>query len=454
MTKKVIIIGAVGGGATTASQLRKLDETMEIIVLERTDHLSYGACGMPYYLGDVIKDRESLFAATPESLQTKKGLDVRMKHEALKIDRDHKTLHIRNHSTNEDYEETYDALVLATGASSILPDIPGLEQIPAFHLRTVADMDRMKQYLTTEKPTSCAIIGGGYIGVEMAENLSGLGMHVAVVERSPQLIHIIDPEAAEIVQKHLEENRVDVFLDDGLQEVAGPDQLKLDSGKIIQADCLLLAVGIKPNNALAEQAGLTLGESGGVKANEFMQTDDPSIYCVGDAVESIDFIDHAPKQVPLAWPAHRQAYVIARHITGDPVPFHGMLGTAIAKVFDLHVASTGLGEKELKKKGYRFKTIVHKGKSHAAYYPGAKDLYIRVHFDPGSGKIYGGSVIGEEKTDKQIDILATAIYGGITITELQEIETCYAPPFSSPKGLLNMVGYKAEAEMDRPESCR
>ncbi|MHC8521533.1 NAD(P)/FAD-dependent oxidoreductase [Rossellomorea sp. H39__3] len=262
MTKKVIIIGAVGGGATTASQLRKLDETMEIIVLERTDHLSYGACGMPYYLGDVIKDRESLFAATPESLQTKKGLDVRMKHEALKIDRDHKTLHIRNHSTNEDYEEAYDALVLATGASSILPDIPGLEQIPAFHLRTVADMDRMKQYLTTEKPTSCAIIGGGYIGVEMAENLSGLGMNVAVVERSPQLIHIIDPEAAEIVQKHLEENRVDVFLDDGLQEVAGPDQLKLDSGKIIQADCLLLAVGIKPNNSLAEQAGLSLGESG------------------------------------------------------------------------------------------------------------------------------------------------------------------------------------------------
>lgn len=442
MKKKVIIIGAVGGGATTASQIRKLDSEIEIILLEKTSYLSYGACGMPYYLGEVIKDRESLFAATPEKLHTKKNIDVRMHHEALKIDRDKKSLLVRDHDKNQDYEETYDYLVLATGASPFIPDIPGLDKIPAFHLRTVEDMDRIKQFVETSKPKVCTIIGGGYIGVEMSENFTHLGMKVNLVERSEHVISVIDEETALKLQEHITEQGVKLYTKDGLKEVLPECTLKLDSGKTFQSDFILLSVGVKPNNLLAKEAGLSTGESGGVVSNEFMQTDDQFIYAVGDVVESIDFIDGTPKQVPLAWPAHRQGYIIARHLSGSPVPFKGMLGTAIAKVFDLSIASTGLGEKELNEKGYSYKTSVHEGKSHAGYYPGAHDVYVRVHFCPDTGKLFGGNVVGGEGVDKQIDVLATAIYGGLTITELQEIETCYAPPFSSPKGLLNMIGYK------------
>ncbi|WP_044337712.1 CoA-disulfide reductase [Rossellomorea aquimaris] len=448
MKRKVIIIGAVGGGATTASQIRKLDSEIEIILLEKTSYLSYGACGMPYYLGDVIKDRESLFAATPEKLHTKKNIDVRMHHEALKIDRDKKSLLVRDHDKNQDYEETYDYLVLATGASPFIPDIPGLNQIPAFHLRTVEDMDRIKQFVETSKPKNCTIIGGGYIGVEMSENFTHLGMQVNLVERSDHVISVIDEETAIKLQQHIKDQGVNLYTKDGLKEVLPECTLKLDSGETFQSDFILLSVGVKPNNLLAKEAGLSTGESGGVVSNEFMQTDDTSIYAVGDVVESIDFIDGTPKQVPLAWPAHRQAYIIARHLSGSPVPFKGMLGTAIAKVFDLSIASTGLGEKELNEKGYSYKTTVHEGKSHAGYYPGAHDVYVRVHFCPDTGKIFGGNVVGGEGVDKQIDVLATAIYGGLTITDLQEIETCYAPPFSSPKGLLNMIGYKGAGLME------
>lgn len=449
MKKKVIIIGAVGGGATTASQIRKLDSEIEIILIEKTSYLSYGACGMPYYLGEVIKDRESLFASTPEKLHTKKNIDVRMHHEALKIDRDKKSLRVRDHDKNQDYEEAYDYLVIATGASPFIPEIPGLDQIPAFHLRTVEDMDRIKQFVETSKPKDCTIIGGGYIGVEMSENFTHLGMKVNLVERSEHVISVIDEETAIKLQEHITEQGVNLYTNDGLKEVLSENTLKLDSGETFQSDFILLSVGVKPNNLLAKEAGLSTGESGGVVSNEFMQTDDPSIYAVGDVVESMDLIDGTPKQVPLAWPAHRQAYIIARHLSGSPVPFKGMLGTAVAKVFDLSIASTGLGEKELKEKGYSYKTSVHEGKSHAGYYPGARDVYVRVHFCPDTGKIFGGNVVGGEGVDKQIDVLATAIYGGLTITDLQEIETCYAPPFSSPKGLLNMIGYKGAGLMEK-----
>ncbi|BCB03010.1 CoA-disulfide reductase [Bacillus sp. KH172YL63] len=449
MKKKVIIIGAVGGGATTASQIRKLDNELDIILLEKTSYLSYGACGMPYYLGDVIKDRDSLFAATPETLHSKKNIDVRMEHEALKIHRSEKTLSIRDHTCNKDYEETYDYLVLATGASPFQPDIPGLDHIPSFHLRTVEDMDRIKQYVESSKPRSCTIIGGGFIGVEMAENFTHLGMKVRIIERSEHVISIVDKDTAEILQDHIIEQGVSVRANDGLKEVLPDGTLILDSGEHVQSDFILLSVGVKPRSQLAEDAGLSIGESGGVMCNPYMQTDDPTIYAVGDVAESIDFIDGSPKQVPLAWPAHRQAYIISRHLTGDPVPFKGMLGTAIAKVFDLAIASTGLGEKALRDKGYAYQTAVHKGKSHAGYYPGAKEVYIRVHFCPETGKIFGGNAVGGEGVDKQIDILATAIRGKLTIADLQEIETCYAPPFSSPKGLLNMIGYKGASMLNK-----
>ncbi|MGR3763517.1 CoA-disulfide reductase [Rossellomorea sp. NS-SX7] len=447
MRKKIIVIGAVGGGATTASQLRKLDDKSEIILLERTSYLSYGACGMPYYLGDVIKEREDLFAYTPEKLQAKKNIDVRMQHEAVEIDREKKSIRIKDLLNNEEYQESYDALIIATGASPFIPDISGLDRIPSFPLRTVEDMDNLKNYLETKKPSAGAIIGGGFIGVEMAENLTHLGIDTCIVERSNHVLSVIDEETALKVQQHLKEKGVKVYLQNGLHKIISETEIQLDDGESIETDFLLLSVGIKPNNKLAIQADLTVGESGGIKVNEFMQTDDPSIYAVGDAVESFDLIDGSPKQVPLAWPAHRQSYIIAKHVTGRPVPFKGMLGSAIAKVFDLTIASTGLGEKELSKRKTKYMTATHEGKSHAGYYPDSKDVYVRVHFCPDSGKIFGGNVVGGEGVDKQLDVLSTAITGGLTVVQLQEIETCYAPPFSSPKGLLNMIGYKAEKMM-------
>ncbi|MCA1056768.1 CoA-disulfide reductase [Rossellomorea aquimaris] len=447
MTKKIIVIGAVGGGATTASQLRKLDEAAEIILLEKTPFLSYGACGMPYYLGDVIQERESLFAYSPEKLQAKKKIDVRMQHEALRIDRDKKTLFIKDLVKGDMYEEVYDALVIATGATPFKPDIKGLESINSFTLRTVGDMDRIKDYLQNEKPTTGAIIGGGFIGVEMAENLTHLGIETSIIERSSHVLSVIDEETAGVIQQHLTEKGVKLHLNTGLHRVHPKNDLVLDDGAVIHADFVILATGIKPTNKIAYDAGLSIGESGGISVNKYMQTDDPSIYAVGDVVESFDLIDGSPKQVPLAWPAHRQSYIAAKHITGTPVPFRGMLGCAIAKVFDMTVASTGHGEKELIKRKIHYKTVTHKAKSHAGYYPGSKDVYVRVHFCPETGRIFGGNVAGGEGVDKQIDVLSTAIIGGLSVIQLQEIETCYAPPYSSPKGLMNMVGYKAESMM-------
>jgi NADPH-dependent 2,4-dienoyl-CoA reductase/sulfur reductase-like enzyme len=448
MSKKIIVIGAVGGGATTASQIRKLDDKAEIILLERTSYLSYGACGMPYYLGEVIEDREDLFAYTPEKLQAKKNFDVRMQHEVIKIDRKNKSLQIKDLTNNEDYDETYDTLIIATGASPFIPDIHGLDQIPSFTLRTVEDMDRLKNYLETENPSAGAIIGGGFIGVEMAENLTHLGIQTSIVERSNHVLSVIDEETALKVQQHLTDKGVKLYLKNGLHKIISETKIQLDNGETIETDFILLAVGIKPNTKLALDSGLTVGESGGISVNEFMQTDDSSIYAVGDAVEAFDLIDGSPKQVPLAWPAHRQSYIIARHLTGSPVAFKGMLGSAIAKVFDLTIASTGLGEKELTERKIKYKTTTHKGKSHAGYYPDSKDVYVRVHFCPDTGKLFGGNVVGGEGVDKQIDVLSTAITGGLTVIQLQEIETCYAPPFSSPKGLMNMIGYKAEKLMN------
>ncbi|WP_064092232.1 CoA-disulfide reductase [Rossellomorea aquimaris] len=447
MSKKVIVIGAVGGGATTASQIRKLDEHIEIILLEKTSYLSYGACGMPYYLGNVIKKRESLFASTPEKLHTKKNIDVRMQHEAIEIDRKNQKIKIKDHQNNREYQESYDYLVIATGARPFIPKISGLDKIPFFNLRTVENMDRLKQYIETEKPKTCTIIGGGFIGVEMAENFQHLGIKVNLVERSNHILSIVDEETALIAQEHMKEKEISLYLKDGLKEVLSSNTLQLDSGKSLESDFVLLAVGIRPNNRIAETSDLSIGESGGIKTNQFMQTNDPSIYAVGDVAESFDYIDESPKQVPLAWPAHRQAYIIGKHITGSPVPFKGMLGTTIAKVFDITVASTGLSEKELKKRKYSFHTVVHEGKSHAGYYPDAKHVYMRVHFCTKTGKIFGGNVVGGEGIDKQIDLLTTAIYAGLTVTELQEIETSYAPPYSSPKGFLNIVGYKGEGMM-------
>jgi NADPH-dependent 2,4-dienoyl-CoA reductase/sulfur reductase-like enzyme len=444
MKQKILIIGGVAGGATTASQIRKLDKESTIIMFEKDEYISFGNCGMPYYIGDTITERDSLFAATPESFKEKKNIEVRTRHEIIDINRSDKKLTIKNHKTEELYEEDYDKLLLAPGAYPFVPDLPGIGIVPSFTLRNIEDMDHIIEYINNHNPSCCAIVGGGFIGLEMAENFKQLGLDVHVLERSEQVMKMIDPTMAEYLHEQLEGNGVHLRLNTSLEGIDSDQTLKLSTGDRLKVDFLLFAVGVKPKVELAEKAGLTLGETGGIVTNEFMQTNDPNIYAVGDAIQTFHFLLQTPKRVPLAWPAHRQSYIAAKHIAGEPMVFKGLLGTSIAKVFNLTVAATGLSEKALKQMEFDYKTVEHSGKSHAGYYPGAENVHIRVHFNPKDGKIYGAQIVGGDGVDKRIDVIVTAIYGGIPVHELQALETSYSPPYSSPKDLLNIIGYKAE----------
>ncbi|WP_409253410.1 CoA-disulfide reductase [Bacillus sp. SCS-153A] len=451
MKKRVLIVGGVAGGATTAAQLRRMNDDCEIIVFEKDEYISFGNCGMPYYLGDVIQERDHLFAATPQSMKEKLNIDVRIFNEVMSIDRKQKSITVKDITSNEEYQENYDNLVLAPGAAPFIPPIDGLEQSNYFVLRNIEDMDKINQFLEKEKPSSCSIIGGGFIGVEMAENLAGRGMDINLVEASPHLMGVLDEDMSEMIEEEVKKHGINVVLNDGVQEVADDGSLLTQRGNKLQSDFIIVATGVKPQTQLAEKAGLSIGKTGGIQINEFMQTSDDSIYAVGDAVESISAITGNPLRIPLAWPAHRQSYIASKHIAGDPVRFKGLLGTSIVKVFGLTAASTGLNEKQLLEENLPFKTVTHTGKSHAGYYPGAENVKIKVHFHEDSGKILGAQIIGGEGVDKRIDVIAASINGSITVDRLQEIETAYSPPYSSPKDLLNIIGYKAESMLkDKP----
>ncbi|RIW35291.1 CoA-disulfide reductase [Bacillus salacetis] len=444
MNKKVLIVGGVAGGATTAAQLRRMDEECEIIVFEKDEHISFGNCGMPYFIGDVIKERDHLFAATPESMKNKLNIDVRTFNEVLSIDREQKIISVKDARSGKEYQEAYDKLVLAPGAYPFIPPIDGLGNSHYFSLRNIEDMDEIKEFIEKNKPASCSIIGGGFIGIEMAENLSGLGIKVNLVEASPHLMGVLDEDMSEMIEQELNRNGINVYLNDGAEKIREDGTLVTQRGNELESDFVLLATGVMPHTKLAADAGLSIGITRGIKTNEYMQTIDESIYAVGDAVETISAITGNPIRIPLAWPAHRQSYIAAKHITGDPVSFKGLLGTSVVKIFDLTAASTGLNEKQLLAENLPFKTAVHTGRSHAGYYPGAEKVKIKVHFHEKTGKILGAQIIGGEGVDKRIDIIAASINGNITADQLQEIEIAYSPPYSSPKGLLNIIGYKAE----------
>ncbi|WP_113926583.1 CoA-disulfide reductase [Bacillus sp. P14.5] len=445
MKRRILIVGGVAGGATTASQLRRLDDDCEIIMFEKDEYISFGNCGMPYFIGDIIKDRDHLFAADPESMKEKLNIDVRIFNEVLSIDRNRKSIKVRDVKSNEEYEENYDLLVLAPGAAPFLPPIKGLKESRHFVLRNIEDMDRINEFIKARQPSSCSIIGGGFIGIEMAENLSGLGIDVNLIEASPHLMGVLDEDMSEIIEKEVREHGINVLLNDGVQEVDENGIIFTQRGNAIHSDFIIAAAGVRPQVKLAEEAGLPIGQTGGIVVNEYMQTDDPSIYAVGDAVESTSAITGKPIRIPLAWPAHRQSYIAAKHISGDPIRFKGLLGTSVVKVFSLTAASTGLNEKQLLEENLPFHTVTHTGKSHAGYYPGAERVNIKMHFSEDSGRILGAQIIGGEGVDKRIDIIAACINGNVTADRLQEIETAYSPPYSSPKDLINIIGYKAES---------
>jgi CoA-disulfide reductase len=439
---KIVIIGAVGGGATVAGQIRFYDPDARIAIFDRDTTMSYAACGTPYVIGNVIQEPESLLMADPQQFKEKRNIDVFLRHEVLKINRDEKQLTIRNLDTGEQFAEPYDTLILAPGGSAIVPDIKGLSSANAFVLRSYEDMQSITRFIGETAPQSCVISGAGFIGLEMAENLKNLGLDVQLVHKSSQVMSILDADISEIIESELAASGVRLHKETVITK-ADSEGVVLSSGKRLEADFIILSVGIKPNTELAEKAGLPIGKTGGIITNEFMQTEDPSIFALGDASENTDMITGDAKRVPLAWPAHRQAFLIAQKLTGNAIPKKGLLGTSVVKIFSLTAAMTGLNERTLKEKGLSYKTVVHNGNSNAGYYPDHASIRLKIHFDAASRKILGAQCTGGKGVDKRIDVLVTAIYAGLTVDDLQALELSYAPPYSSPKDPINMAGYKA-----------
>lgn len=448
--EKTLIIGGIAGGATTAARLRRRNENMEIIIFEKGDYISYANCGLPYYIGDIIKNRDALLLQTPQAMKNKFNIDVRVASEVIKILPEENKIIVKDLKTKEEYEESYDNLVIATGSSPIKPPIKGIENENIFVLWTVNDTDNIKKYIYEKKPKSVSIIGGGFIGLEMAENLHKLGLDVSLIEMQDQVMAPVDKEMANLIHENTVNNNINLILGDGVKEFhnkSGKTEIELNSGKNILTDMVILSIGIKPNSQIAADANIELNERKGIVVNEYLQTSIKNIYAVGDVIGVENYVTKQKTMIPLAGPANKQARILADNICGDNKKYNGSLGTSIAKVFDLDVASVGINEKQLKNigkiKGKDYFTAIINQKSHAGYYPNAKQITLKIIFDK-NGKIYGGQIIGEEGVDKRIDTLATTIKLNGTIYDLEELELAYAPPFSSAKDPINMLGFVAE----------
>ena len=442
--KRIVIIGGVAGGMSAATRSRRLDPDASIIVLERSSYVSYANCGLPYFVGGVIAAQSDLLLQTPESLHARFRLDVRVQSEVIGIDRGAKTLTVRDLATGETYDLEYDYLVLSPGAQPVVPPLPGIEL--ALTLRTVEDVTRIADAVA-RKPKHAVVIGGGFIGVETAENLIHKGIPTTLVEAMDQVLAPLDPEMALPVADELRRHGVDLRLGVGLssiQESADGQTVTLADGSVVAADLVILAIGVRPDTTLAKACDLEVGARGGIKTDAFNRTNDPAIYAIGDAAEKNDALDGEAVLVPLANIANRQGRVVADHINGRPVREVPTIGTAIVKVFDLAVATTGWNEKRLRAAGRDFVILHSHPGSHAGYYPGAESMMLKVIIDPVSHEILGAQGVGREGVDKRIDVIATAIRTGLTAPELADLELAYAPPFGSAKDPVNMLGYMAD----------
>ena len=440
---RIVIIGGVAGGMSAATRMRRLDADAEIIVIEKSGHVSYANCGLPYYVGGVIEEEDALLLQTPASLHARFRLDVRIASEVESINPQAKTLVVKNEISGESYELSYDKLVMSPGASPVVPPIPGIER--AMTLRTVEDVEKIFNRVS-QKPADAVVIGGGFIGVEIAENLIHKGIKTTVVEAAPQLLAPLDPEMATLVAKEMIRNNVQLHLGASAQEITDSTVI-LSNGVVLPAEMIILAIGVRPDIKLAKEAGLTIGTRGGIDVDDFNRTSNSDIYAVGDVAEKKDAIDGSSTLVPLANLANRHGRVVADHIAGRTTRPVKTIGTAIVKVFDLMIAATGWNEKRLSASGRAFKVIHTHPNSHAGYYPGAKQMALKMIFDAKTGEILGAQGVGIEGVDKRIDVIATAIRGGITAPELADLELAYAPPFGSAKDPINMLGYIAENMM-------
>lgn len=459
MSLKVLIVGGVAGGASAAARLRRLDETAEIIMFEKGEYISFANCGLPYYIGEVIKEKEKLVVQTPEKMKERFNIDVRTFSEVIKIDRKNKVVHVRDIAGDTVYTESYDRLILSPGAEPVRPKLPGIDSSRIFTLRNIPDTYRIKEFVDTAHPRRAVVVGAGFIGLEVAENLHLMGVKTTVVELADHVIGPLDYDMAAIVHQHMKTKEVEFYLKDAVKSFStGKSDIvvELGSGRELKADMVIMGIGVKPESKLAADAGLKLGNFGGIAVNEYMQTSDPDIYAAGDAVEVRDYIN-APLNdnndgavfsegtvlIPLAGPANKQGRIAADNISGRREKYTGTQGTSIVKVFDITVALTGSNEKILKRNGVDYEKSFTHSPSHAGYYPGSIPLSIKLLFAKKDGRILGAQIIGYEGVDKRIDVIATAIRAGMTVHDLEKLELAYAPPYSSAKDPVNIAGYTA-----------
>jgi NADPH-dependent 2,4-dienoyl-CoA reductase/sulfur reductase-like enzyme/rhodanese-related sulfurtransferase len=443
---KVIIIGGVAGGATAAARLRRINEDAEIIIFEKGEYISYANCGLPYYISDVISEKEELLLQTPESMWKRFQIDVRINSEVIKIMPDAKQVEVFDKLKGKAYTESYDKLVLAPGADPIRPNLPGINSKRIFTLRNIPDTFQIKEYVENKKPKRAVVVGAGFIGLEMAENLHLKGVKVTIVDVADHVIAPLDYEMAAIVHQHLKTKIVEFYLKDAVQsfeEYQDHILVELGSGRRIKADMVILSIGIKPDTKIAVDAGLNIGSHGGILVDDYLRTSNSHIYAVGDAIEVNDFVTGVQTLIPLAGPANKQGRIAANNICGANEKYTGTQGTAIVKVFDLTVAITGNNEKGLKRKDIAYEKSFTHSPSHAGYYPGAIPMAIKLLFSKPDGRILGAQIIGYEGTDKRMDVIATAMRAGMTVHDLEELELAYAPMYSSAKDPVNIAGFTA-----------
>jgi len=443
--KKIVIVGGVAGGASCAARCRRLDETAEILLLDRGPYVSFANCGLPYYVGDVIKDESKLLLASEALFRDRFNIEVRTRHEAVAIDREKREIEVKELATGRVYREPYDALVLSPGAAAVRPPLPGIDIAGIFVLRTIPDGREIRTWIDAKQAKSAVIVGGGFIGLEMAENLAHRGLTVTVVEMLNQVMPPLDPEMAFPVQQHMESHGIKMALGDGVagfeSNEAGQLIVKTKSGAAHTGDLVILAIGVRPETALAKSAGLELGERGGIRVDDQMRTSDPVIWAVGDVVESRDIVTGQSSIIPLAGPANRQGRIAADVICGRDSHFRGVQGTAICGVFGLAVASTGASEKALQRAGVTdYEKVYLHPNQHVGYYPGAKQINLKLIFRKSDGRILGAQAVGEADVARRIDVIATAIQFGGTVFDLEEAELCYAPQFGGAKDPVNFAG--------------
>jgi NADPH-dependent 2,4-dienoyl-CoA reductase/sulfur reductase-like enzyme/rhodanese-related sulfurtransferase len=444
--KKILIVGGVAGGASCAARMRRLDESAEIVMFEKGEYISFANCGLPYYIGDTIKDRENLIIQTPQKFKDRFNVDVRTNAEVISINSAEKTISIRNGGST--YHEHYDALVLSPGTSPIRPPLRGIDSPVVFTLRNIPDTDRIRAYVDSKQARRAVVIGGGFIGLEMAESLRYRGLEVTLVEMLDQVFTPADKEMASVLHQHLIMNGVRLILGNGVKEILPTGdtsaEVLLMSGERIPTELIILAIGVKPDTEFVKKSGIAVGERGTIVVDQHMRTDKPDIYAVGDAVEVVDFISGKKVHVPLAGPANRQGRIAADNIAGIHTVYKNTQGTAICKIFDLTAAVTGLNEKNAIKWGIPYVKSYTHGSSHASYYPGSFPLSIKILFEPKTGKLLGAQVIGKDGIDKRIDVFATALRNGLTVYDLAELELAYAPPYGSAKDPVNIAGFVAQ----------